>query len=383
MRDGAPTPAEEQVAAKAPAGAAVFSGPVDIRSVALTALLVLAVFHTLIAARTLLLPVAFALLGNVALTPVVRWLAGRRLPEPLAAALILAALLGSAGFVGSLLLEPATEWTARLPASLRTLEWKLEPVREPLAAIGEAAERVEDAAQLTPETQASVEVRTTSLRALLLDQTGGFLSSLGLVLVLLYFLLASGENFLRKLVTELPRMRDKKLAVEVVREAEDDIARYFLTIAVVNVFLGAAVGLAMTLLDMPNPLLWGVMAMALNFVPYLGSLIGIGIITVASLLSFDELVRIAAVPAAYLALTVLEGSFLTPFLLGRRMLLSPVAVLGSLMFWTWVWGVAGAIVAVPILVAVKIACERVEGLQPVATLLGRAPRSLQQRPDPA
>ena len=353
-----------------PPEAASPPAPRNPRDLVWAGLLALALFHTLVFARSLLVPVVVALLGNIALKPAVRWLARRRIPEPVSAAVLVVTVVGLSAVALSLVLDPASEWMRRLPNSVEELEWKLAPVRKPLETIGEAANRVEDAAKLGPS-QPAVEVRGPSLATLVFDQTGGFLASLGLVIVLLFFLLASGENLLRKLVSELPTLREKRTIVEVVRATENDLARYFLTITCVNLALGVAVGCAMAALGMENPLLWGAMAATFNFVPYLGALVGVGVVALAALMTFDELSRVAAVPATYFLLTVLEGSFLTPYLLGQRMLLSPVAVLASLILWTWVWGVAGALVAVPILLATKVACGRVDALRPLAVLLGR------------
>jgi predicted PurR-regulated permease PerM len=191
------------------------------------------------------------------------------------------------------------------------------------------------------------------------------------MIALLYFLLAAGDTLLRQAVTIAPRLSDKRRVVEIARETEDDISYYLLTISLINGALGVAVGSAMYLLDMPNPILWGVMAGIFNFVPFLGAVTGIGIVALVALLTFDHFWSILLPPLSYLVLTSFEAQFITPALLARRLTLNPVAVFLALIVWTWLWGVAGALLAVPLLATLKICCDHIEPLNPIGTMLGR------------
>jgi predicted PurR-regulated permease PerM len=204
-----------------------------------------------------------------------------------------------------------------------------------------------------------------------LSGTTAVTAGLVAAVLLLFFLLASGDTLLRQAVTIAPRLRDKKRVVEIVREMEDDVSHYLLTISLINAGLGVAVGIAMFLLGMPNPILWGAMAAVLNFIPYLGALIGIGTIGLVALLIFDEPARILLPPLVYFALTTFEGYFVTPSLLARRLTLNPLAVFLALILFTWMWGAAGALLAVPMLASFKICCDHIEALQPIGVMLGR------------
>jgi predicted PurR-regulated permease PerM len=189
--------------------------------------------------------------------------------------------------------------------------------------------------------------------------------------VLLFFLLASGDVFLRKLVTVLPRFEDKKAAVEISRQIEHDISTYLLAITVVNAVFGLAVATAMFFLGMPNPLLWGVMAGLLHFIPFLGAVIGISVVTLVAAVTLDGIGAILLVPTAYFSLNIIEEYIVLPLVMGRRLMLNPVVVLIWLIFWTWLWGIPGALMAVPLLAIVKIICDHVEPLAALAEFIER------------
>jgi predicted PurR-regulated permease PerM len=192
----------------------------------------------------------------------------------------------------------------------------------------------------------------------------------GIMVLLLFFLLASGDLFLRKLVNILPNFHDKKLAVEISREIENNISRYLVTITLINICFGAAVGTCMYLLGLPNPPLWGVMAGLLHFIPFLGSLIGISIVTMVAAGTLDSLAMIVLVPAIYLGLNLIQEYLIVPIILGRRLLLNPVAVFLWLIFWGWLWGVPGALMAVPLLAVLKNVCDHVIQFSAVAEFIG-------------
>lgn len=354
-----------------PASPTLWTGPIDIRSVALTALLMLAVFHTMAVAASLLLPITLALLANLALSPLVRGLERLRIPAPVGAALVLAVVLGLVGLAVNLLAEPAAKWLDRAPASVREIDRKLRPVKEPLAQVMDATDRAEAVTKVEREEVAEVTVRAPSLAEKALSQATYALSAAAVVLVLLYFLLAGSDTFLRKIVHLLPRFTDKKRAIELVRRAENDISRYLLTITLVNLALGCIIALVTYLFGLPNPLLWGALACVLNFVPYLGAVVTAVVIAAVALLSFDDVARSLLVPLVCWGISAVEGAFVTPTLLGRRLLLSPVVVFVGLFVWGWLWGIAGALIAVPALVVLKITCDQTERLRPLGVLLGR------------
>ena len=174
--------------------------------------------------------------------------------------------------------------------------------------------------------------------------------------ILLYFLLAYDGVFLDKIIRATPRLGDKKRAVSIMRDIEAHISRYLLTITAINIGLGIAVGTTVHFLGLRNPIMWGVMVAAFNFVPYLGALTGIICMTLGAVLSFDSL-------------AIMEGNFITPFVLGRSLTLNPVVILVALAFWGWMWGISGMILAVPILATFKIFCDHIEPMAPIAEFM--------------
>jgi predicted PurR-regulated permease PerM len=199
--------------------------------------------------------------------------------------------------------------------------------------------------------------------------TTALLSSIGVILFLTYFLLASGDLFLQKLVGVLPQLKDKKTAVRIVRDTQTQISRYLVTTTMINTGVGIATGIALGLVGMPNPVLWGVVAALLNFVPYIGGLVNTIILTLAAFLTFDDVSQALLVPVIFTAVNILEGNLITPMVLGRRMRLNTVAVFIGLIFWWYLWGIPGAILAVPMMATIKIACDHIAALAPVGEFL--------------
>src|SRR5438477_7657330 len=167
----------------------------------------------------------------------------------------------------------------------------------------------------------------------------------------------------------MPTLSDKKRAVSIAHDIESHISRYLLTATVINACLGLAVGSTVGLLGLRNPFMWGVVVAVLNFVPYLGPLTGIICMTIGAGLSFDSLSYALVFPAVYLLLGTLEGSLVTPWVMGRSLTLNPVLILLSLTFWGWMWGIAGVILAVPILATFKIFCAHIKPMEPLAEFL--------------
>ena len=212
--------------------------------------------------------------------------------------------------------------------------------------------------------------RTTTLREMLFNETSRFAIGAGTTLVLLYFMLAMGDKFLRRLVAALPDFRTKKQVVEIAHQLQSDMSHYLLTVSAINVAFGAVVAVAMFAAGMPNALLWGVMAGILNYVPFLGHTVSAIVIAVVALLSFPELGIALIPPGLFIVIAALEGNVITPMILARRLTLNPVAVVAALLIWGWMWGIVGLLLAVPLLVVAKIACDKIEPLHPVGEFLG-------------
>lgn len=348
---------------------------VKVRSRALTGIFILMLFYTLYFSAPILLPIILALLASLLLRPVVRGLNALYIPPSLGAALVLIALISLLATGVYLLSEPAAAWLERAPHTFREVQIKLRTISEPLEKVQEKTREVEEQVEKLTDLDGEsaervVEIKSPGLTHLVLTGTPQLIAEVVITLILLYFLLASGDSFLRKVVRVTPKLSDKKRAVEIARSIQHDISHYLITITVINLLLGAAVAAVMYLLGVPNALLWGAMTTALNFIPYAGPLVALGVIVLVSLLTFDDPSRALLVPAVFLALTSLEGQFVTPMILGRRLALNPVVIFLSLTVWGWLWGAVGVFVAVPLLVSIKIFCENIEPLQPVAEFLG-------------
>ena len=340
--------------------------PLNIRSFALSAILLLLTVYSLKLASAFLIPVVLALLLNFLFASVIRELSRVRVPAPLGAGLILFVLLGTLGFSIYQLASPARDWMAKLPETAQDIERKLSGVKQ---SVREATQEVDRLTDLSGEKTQKVEVQKSTLGQTLLGPQE-FVVGAGVVFVLLFFLMASGDLFLRKLVTVLPSFHDKKVAVEISRQVEHDISTYLLTITIINVCFGATVGSCMYLLGLPNPVLWGVMAGFLHFIPFLGAIVGISIVTMVALVTLESVTMITLVPATYLGLKLLEEYVVLPLVMGHRLMLNPVIVLLWLIFWGWLWGIPGALMAVPLLAILKIVCDHVQPLSPLAEFLG-------------
>jgi predicted PurR-regulated permease PerM len=202
-----------------------------------------------------------------------------------------------------------------------------------------------------------------------LSATSTFLGGAVICFVLLYFLLATGDAVLNNVLHVLPNFREKRGVVELIYAAEQGMSRYLLTVTIINVCLGIVEGLLLAVLGVQDAPLWGVMACAFNFVPYVGALTGTIVVALVSFLQFESLGYSLLPPFLYWGVTVIEGNFITPTVLGKQISLNPVMVFLSLAFWGWIWGVGGALIAVPLLAMTKIVCDQFKPLQPIARLL--------------
>jgi predicted PurR-regulated permease PerM len=344
---------------------------VEVRSIAITGLFVLALFYTLYFARAFILPIVLAVLLDFLLSPLVRAFKRARIPEPISAAIIILALLGAAGGAVYSLATPAREWVGRLPSSLREAQGRLQSLRKPVEQVSKTAEQVEQATKVQDTKATEVVVKGPSLTERLFGTTQTILTGAVEVIILLYFLLAVGDLFLQKLIKVLPLLRDKKKAVAIARETEASISTYLGTITLVNLAMGLGVAAVMYLLKMPNPLLWGALAALAEFIPYLGATAMLVLLTLAGLVTFDQVGHALLVPAGYLTVNILQSQLLSPLILGRRLTLNPVAIFIGLVFWWWLWGVPGAFIAVPLIATFKIFCDHIESLAAIGEFLGR------------
>ncbi len=332
-------------------------------------LLFLAVMYTAYFARFLLIPVVLALVLSLVLSPLMRGLLRTRMPPAIAAGVIIAVLLGAFGFGLYSLAQPTASWLHRAPQVMRQVEDKISPIKKTVREVNAAAEKVEKMTETKGATP-TVKLEGTSLRELVYEHAKGFIVGTVSVLFLVYFLLAWGDRMVLHAQT-FCHARGMTHFSDMFHVLQHEISHYLLTITVINSVLGLIVAVAMYLLEMPNPALWGVLAGVLNFAPYIGALSVLIVIAIVSLLTFPDIGTALLPPATFLALTTLEGQIITPQVVGRRLALNPLMVFLSIIFWFWLWGVIGALLAVPILAIVKIVADRTERLQTLGAVIGR------------
>jgi len=321
-------------------------------------------------ARAFLIPVVLGFLLALVFSPVRRFLERRGIPSGLSALFIVGTLVAMlmAGVV--VLAEPVGGWIDNAPAIGRQVEEKVQSLLGSARTVVEAGKQVN---KITSggedENVQEVKMREPGIFASLASVAPAILAQAAFILVLLLFLLSSGDMFYEKLVHVMPTFKDKRQAMRIAYDIERKLSRYLFTITLINAGLGAAIGTSMWLLGMPNPLLFGVIGFAFNYVPYLGAVSGMAIATIVGLITFDQ-VGYALLPGAvYFALTALEGQFVTPYFVGRRLEMNTVVIFLSVALWAWLWSVIGMLVAVPLLVTIRAFCEHIPQLEPLGDFL--------------
>jgi predicted PurR-regulated permease PerM len=340
--------------------------PSDPKVIFLGGLFILALLAAAYVASDIVLPLVFAIVLKLLLQPASRMLERLHLPRILAALLLILALFGTIVGLGTAISGPAGTWAAKLPEGIPRLQERLSFMRGPIDTLQRFFHQVEDFGQTGPSPNAAASARgptlLTNLLSKLFTGTRNFASGFFTTVLFLFFLLMSGDIFLHRLVEIMPRFSSKRQVVEISQQIESDISAYLVTITIMNAAVGIAMALAMWLTGVGDPILWGTVAFLLNYVPILGTALGLLIFLLAGLLTIDTL-WLALLPAGlYLGFHVIEGETLTPMLLARRFTLNPVLVIISLLFWFWMWGIPGMILSVPMLAITKIICDRVRPL---------------------
>lgn len=351
----------------------LFDQPMQVRSFILTAILVLMSFYTLYFARYLFIPLALALLLNLLLGPVVARLRRWHIPRPLGAALVLGLLVTTVGAGIYGLAGPAQAWFDKSPQLIEQFRSETWAIRADIRQLTEKAQEVQQAASriVGSSGDKGPDASETSLGATVITKAQWFASILLLTVVMLYFMLASHGILLKKLLAITRRGHARRKAVRIVRSLQHEISVYLVTVTAINTTLGAITAGGLMLIGMPNPVLWGALAGVLNFAPYVGAAVAWTMISVVGFVSLDGLWLSVAPSLFFLALSFLEGNFITPTVHGKRFAMSPLVILLSLFLWGWLWGVAGMLMAVPLVVALKVSFDHIEELRPLARMLGR------------
>ncbi|MGA8402774.1 MAG: AI-2E family transporter [Stellaceae bacterium] len=311
-------------------------------------------------AAEIILPIVVAFVLMLVLQPAVRFLQRWHVPRGLAAALLIVMLFGALGGLGTALSGPAASWAEKVPAGIPKLQERLRFLSKPIAAAQQLAARAENLGSGAKPLAVTVEGNRLSDR--LLSGTRSVVSGVLETILVLFFLLLSGDTFLRRLVEVLPHFKNKRQAVDISQQIEADISAYLMTITLMNAGVGLATGIVAAACGLGDPVLWGTVAFLLNYVPILGPIIGVIIFLLVGLLSIDTLWAAFLPAGLYLGIHMIEGETVTPMLLARRFTINPVLVIVALVFWYWMWGVPGAVLATPMLAVTKIICDRIESL---------------------
>lgn len=324
-------------------------------------LLLIAVLAVCAVAADIILPLILAFVLKLLLQPAMRLLERIRVPRILAALVLIIVLFAAIVAVVMAVAGPASSWAGRLPEGLPRLEERLAFLSHPIKALQGFLAQIDGGKD---------NAGGLGLTAVLFKGTQHFAAGFFETILILFFLLLSGDTFLRRMVEIVPRFSDKRQIVELSQQIEENISAYLVTITLMNLLVGIATGVVMWLAGLGDPVLWGVAALVLNFVPIMGPALGVLLFLFAGLLSIDTFWGALAPAGFYLMIHLIEGELVTPMLLARRFTLNPVLVILSLIFWFWMWGAPGAILAVPLLAMFKIVCEGVKPLNSVAHFLG-------------
>ena len=329
-------------------------------------------FAALYFARDMFLPIVIGVIVALTLSPVVRALARLGVPEPISAVVLIFGAVLILGTGSYLLSGPISEILSNAPEMGNELRQKLRGLAASLEEAKNASEQVEKLAKGN-DTTPVVTVQQSGLLSFAASSLASFMGLTLVGLILAMFILASGNLFYVKMVETFPSYSDKRRAIRTARDIEQQISRYFLTITVINAGLGASIAAAMYFVELPNPLLWGVLAFALNFLPFVGAVAGAFLVAAFGVLSFDTLGAGLLPAVIYLTLTSIEGQFVTPNILGRRLEINTVSVFLTVIVWSWLWSVPGALMAVPFLLLLKVICNNVPGMSVLGNFLGPRP----------
>jgi predicted PurR-regulated permease PerM len=334
----------------------------------------LAVGGILYFAALAFIPVALALFFALLLSPAVDALQRLRMPRALSATLVMLALVLAGVAVVDSVATPAKEWFARAPQTIRKIEQRIRPVRSVIAQVDAVKERADQLAQ-GPHAAAAAPPAPppASGSSYAFEMTQSLFEAIT-VLPLTLFFLAGGPPLLARMAAALSGSEKSAACLRVTEAIRAELGRYFGTVTLINLGLGLATAATMTALGMPNPFLWGTLAAVLNFIPFVGPITTVGILAIAALVTFTNVGQALAVPGAFLGLHLIESQLVQPLFVGHRLDVSALIILLAVWFGFWFWGIPGVMLAVPLLVALKVASEHVEGWGPVRDFLSPNPQ---------
>lgn len=355
----------ELAAEKADVPATTVARPRSRGTLPVVGMFALAVVAAIYFGRAILMPILFGMIMAVVLAPVVERMSRLRIPEPVGAAMVMLAVIVVLALVVEGLVLPAWDVLAELPVQVQNL----------LATLLEWVRSFRFGKWLAPRDGTDLTKQATaqgiSMTGVFLQMAQGFIISAISACLLAYFLLSSGDLFLSKLVRVLPIFRDKVRAVTVVRTVQREVATYFASVSMINLGLGVGVTALTWVFGLPMPWFWGAMVALLNFVPYVGASVSALLLLLAGMAFTESTGQAFLLVACFFAITFVEGQLINPLLVGKRLALNPTVVFIALLFWGFMWGVGGMLLAVPLLIIIKKFADQTPGWEAVAEFLAR------------
>lgn len=355
-------------------------------------------------ARAFLMPVTLGILLFFVFTPFRRMMERRRINATITAAIVTLGMIITVAGIGYVVSGPAGQLIDDAPRISQQLKQKYENLRSNFKGLEDAAAQIEklstgeiseaaggtasavtdgsavattaDAPEVKVQVQASPPGNSTVMNALAMGPSA--FGQVAFTLIFLFFLISSGDLLYLKIVQSFDTMKEKRAAYLALREIEESLGAYLGSITIINAGLGITIGVAMWLWDMPSPVLWGIGGFLFNFIPYIGAIGGTLAAFLVALVVFDDLFTPIMIGLTYLSLTSIEGQFVTPYFVSRRLQLNTVVVFLTVALWAWLWSVLGMIVAVPVLVVLRVLSEHIPSLEKFGNFLaGEDPPELE------
>lgn len=382
---GLPRPAAPDAAPDAEAPPTILHMPVSHRGLSLAVLAMLAGIYMLHWASAVVIPLLLGLMLSYALGPAVARLQRLRIPRALGAALLLCGLIGGSGWTAWTLSDDATVLVESLPGAAQKIrqavrlqrrqpESALDKVQKAATQLEEAAKESSGGGAARGVTRVQIEPAKFNLKDYLWSSMPSLAAAVGqavAVLFIAFFLLASGDSFRRKMVRLAgPTFARRKITVQALDEITGQIQRYLVVQVVISVLVGVATGLAFLAIGLEHAAVWGLLAMALNFVPYIGTLVLMAGSSLVAFVQFNSVEMALLVASVSLLVHTFSGNLLTPWLMSRTSRLNAVTVFVGVLAFGWLWGIWGLVLGVPILLMVKAVCDRVDDFKPLGELLG-------------
>ncbi|MBI5129437.1 MAG: AI-2E family transporter [Rhodopseudomonas palustris] len=319
----------------------------EVVAFALATLLIIVIIGLLYVAKPFFLPIVTAFVMGTMLSPAATYIERWRIPRAVCAVLIVAVALAGVGFMVALISGPLIEWSSRLPELGGILRDKLHFFERPLAFWRQIQSALGGSEALP---SAPIQMPQIDWMQPTLEFLSPTLTEFLLFLVTLVLFIASWNNLRRALVMNFAGRNARLRTLRILNEIEQSLGGYLLTVTVINLCYGAATGVICAMAGMPNPAGLGALAAILNFIPIIGPTVMFVVLTLVGIISMPTLGAGLLAPFGFALLTFVEGHFITPTIIGRRLALNALAVFIALAFWTWLWGPMGGFLASPILI---------------------------------